>query len=65
MVLELSFVMESFVQAAIGLDFCRCNSHRDKDLVFQQAVALYINYNRKCGETNKFSREHIIIRRVA
>lgn len=64
-VLELSFIMESFMQAAIGLDFCRCNSHRDKDLVIQQAVALHINYNRKCGETKKFSREHVIFRWVA
>lgn len=62
MVLELPLITESLVQAAIGLDFCRCNSHRDKDLVFQRAVVLYINYNRKCGETKQFSREHIIFR---
>lgn len=44
-------------QAATGLDFCRCVSHGDKDLVFQQAAASYINYNSKHGETKRFSRD--------
>lgn len=41
-------------RAVIGLDFGRCNSHGDKDLVFQQAAASYINYNGKHGETKRF-----------
>lgn len=52
---------EPRAQAAIGLDFGRCNSHGDKDLVFQQAAASYINYNGKHGETKRFSRERVIL----
>lgn len=52
-------------QAAIGLDFCRCISHGDKDLVFQQAAASYINYNSKHRETKRFSRERVILGRAA